>query len=120
VHTLHRTLSAKNRSFTASSTRSSLDIEPTSLSLRMKRSRKGNQRGRQDWGRHVRQESLIKFNEFSNHRASRLQVSYFCIPFALELLKDFLKVGVGSSDLFVDKSCTLLQIAPDVAHWPPT
>jgi hypothetical protein len=36
----------------------------------------------------------------------------------LELLEDFLKLVMGSSDLFLDESCTLLQITPNVAHKP--
>ena len=66
----------------------------------------------------VRREPLIKFHEFSNRRESQFQGSDSDIPFVLKLLNGFLKVSKNSSDLFVDKSCTLLQIAPDVAHWP--
>ena len=80
---------------------------------------KCDKRRRLGWGRRVAQEPLIKFHEVGNHRQPRPQVSNFRVPFMLDLLDGSLTVGLGSSDLFVDKSFTLLQIAPDVAHRPP-
>ena len=63
--------------------------------------------------------AAFKFHEFSNHRQTRFQVSDPRIPFALKLPKGLFKVGIGGSDLSVDESFPLLQIAPDVTHGVP-
>jgi hypothetical protein len=37
--------------------------------------------------------------------------------FIFQLLNGLLKMGIRSSDLFIDQRRTLLQIAPNVPHW---
>ena len=58
-------------------------------------------------------------HELVNHCTSFRQIGYSRIPFPLQLLRHFLKMGINTSELLLDDIGAFFEIATDIAHSYP-
>jgi hypothetical protein len=65
---------------------------------------------------YIAHEGRLEFDELVNHRVRPLKLGYPRVPLTLELMDDFLIVGINCPDLFLNNIGTLLEIATDITH----
>ena len=67
---------------------------------------------------HIRHAPMFSLEQLDHRAKLRLQVRDATFALDLQLLDHFLELSISAADLLFDKSCTLLQVIPDVTHAP--